>query len=152
MTTGFRLINDDIVCDCGNDPTWQGFDMSDAEGNRVADDDPNWLFHYVCNKCGAVHMPKFSTDTDHDDPENLTIPNAEMAGGIFVAHHNGYMISVSLCDVTDSAGLPAVGDEPELASKVAQVFTGRQGLVFVTDVTQSVDGWDMTFVSKESLG
>lgn len=153
MTSTFVVINGDIQCDCGNDPTYIGFYTCDANGAR--NETSTWDgVHYRCAKCGAVHAPQFPSDTDHTDPEGkLTMPNAEIVeGDIFIIHRNGYTTCVSLLDVTDNAGLPAVGTPPELAAKVAQIMTGRQGLVFVSDETQVVDGWELTYVSKESLG
>ena len=88
---------------------------------------------------------------DHPNGDDLIMPNAEQADGILVVARHGYSFVVHLSSVGDGAGLPATGDGAMLAQKAAFVITGERR-TFVSDVSQTVNGWDLTYVSGESLG
>ena len=50
-----HMKDEEIICDCGNEPSAAGFDTCDRQGRDqepLADSD--WHFTYRCNDCGLI--------------------------------------------------------------------------------------------------
>jgi len=52
-----HMEDEEIICDCGNEPSGAGFDTCDRQGRDqepLVYQEPTWEFTYRCNGCGLI--------------------------------------------------------------------------------------------------
>lgn len=47
--------DDEIICECGNEPSSQGFYTCDESGNEVEPIEGIWNGLYKCDNCNLIH-------------------------------------------------------------------------------------------------